>query len=83
MDLFEPTIINYLNMDDLVTEFNYKSEHDHFMIYLDQRVTIQRRTVYGVFQMFGDLGGLNDFLILIAAPVFSFFSGQFKESSLV
>lgn len=33
--------------------------------------------------MFGDVGGLNDFLVLLLAPVFGLISENFKSTALV
>ena len=46
------------------------------MIQLSKRVTFQKRLVYDVFMMFGDVGGLNDFLGLTLTAFFSLFSNQ-------
>ena len=39
--------------------------------------------VYDVFMMFGEVGGLRDFLILSLAPLFGLFSNQFMMASIV
>ena len=50
---------------------------------LSQKVTRQRRVVYDIFMMFGDVGGLNDFLVLIFSGLFGFISNTFLDASLV
>ena len=49
---------------------------------LSEEVTIKKRVVYDIFMMLGEVGGLNDFLILIFAAFFGLFSGQFLLASL-
>ena len=46
-------------------------------------MTFQKRVVYNVFMMFGDVGGLNDFLELILTAFFSLFSNQLLLGALV
>ena len=44
---------------------------------------MQKRVVYDVFMMFGDVGGLNDFLVLVLASFFGLASERFLLASLV
>ena len=53
------------------------------MMSLSNEVTIQKRIVYDLFMLFGDIGGLNDFLVLILASVFGMFSEHLKTADLI
>ena len=50
---------------------------------LSTKVNIQKRTVYDIFMMFGEVGGLRDFIFLILAPFLSLFSERFLLASIV
>ena len=50
---------------------------------LSSKVTKQKRVVYNVFMMFGDVGGLYDFFVLALASVFGLASEHFMFASLV
>ena len=82
-----PKNIDYLNFDGLVQDepSMTKGAKTPFMlnISLSKKVTIQKRIVYDVFEMFGDVGGLNDFLILCFSATFGFFSEHFLIASLI
>ena len=41
---------------------------------ISNKVHIQKRIVYDILMMFGDVGGLNDFAGLFLATVFGYFS---------
>ena len=44
------------------------------MMTLSAKVTKQKRVVYDVFMMFGEVGGLSDFLALVLGVIIGFFS---------
>lgn len=44
---------------------------------------MQRRVVYDIFMMFGDVGGLLDFILIVLRPVFCYLSSTFMSASLV
>ena len=44
---------------------------------------MQKRVVYDLFMMFGDVGGLNDFLALVLASLFGLASERLLMASLV
>ena len=46
-------------------------------------MTIQKRIVYDIFMLFGDIGGLGDFLVLGLASVFGLFSEHLKTADLI
>ena len=52
-------------------------------IWLTAETKISKRTVYNIFMMFSDVGGLNDFLGLLLATIFGFFSERLMLASLV
>ena len=55
------------------------------MIVLDisNKVNIQKRVVYDILMMFGDVGGLNDFVGLFLATVFGYFAENLKVSRMI
>ena len=52
------------------------------MYTLSNKVMIQKRIVYDIFMMSGDIGGLFDFSFLILASLFGYFAEQFMQASL-
>ena len=54
-----------------------------FILTLSSKVTIQKRVVYDIFMMFGDVGGLYDFIIISFTSLFGFWSEHFMRASLV
>ena len=85
MDLSNSKEISYFSTGDRIIEFpfNEDSSDNSDILGLSKKVTMQKRIVYDVFMMFGDVGGLNDFLILACGSLFGFFSQRFMLASLV
>ena len=83
MGLQSPFEIDYLNFDMIVKENSDK--HFKFTIYMSlaRQVVYQKRVVYDIFMMFGDVGGLYDFLIISLAPLLSFLSSKFMVTELL
>jgi len=54
-----------------------------FNFILSKEVDIEKRKVYDVFMMFGDVGGLIDFQMLLLSAFFGHFSSKMMLSSLV
>ena len=52
-------------------------------ITLSNKVKKQKRIAYDAFMLFGDVGGLRDFLGLFLSAFFGFFSERFMTASLV
>lgn len=52
-------------------------------IWLSEETLIQRRIVYDLFMMFGDVGGLNDFFDLFLMAIFGFFSQKLMMAFVV
>ena len=77
MDLATPQELDYLNFDDLVKETPSRGQNILLDISLSNKVIKQKRVVYDIFMMFGDVGGLNDFLFLGLSMVFGFFSERY------
>ena len=84
MGMSSPKELNYLNYADAVIE-----EKDFtgipFTVYvtLSRKVYIYQRVVYDIFMMFGEVGGLWDFISLGLAPLFLAFSQCFLHAELV
>ena len=86
MGLSEPKELNYLNFDKSSLKVSHRSfDQPYFsvMISLSNDVTMQKRIVYDMFMLFGDIGGLRDFLALILASVFGLFSEHLKTADLI
>lgn len=59
----QPKMLNYLNFrDEPVTVRNEKNHQFVIIFSLSNNVYIQKRVVYNIFTMFGDVGGLNSLL---------------------
>ena len=82
--------LDYLNLEasPKISSLNTPDgEHQEFsfQVYfvLSNEITIQRRVVYDVLMMFGDVGGLYDFLILLFAGIFDAYSSKLKNLALI
>ena len=84
MGLEEPKEFDYLNISD-----NYKVSSNSIdnstkiWISLSKKINYQKRIVYDIFMMFGDVGGLNDFLGLLISPIFGLFSEFLLSGDMV
>ena len=74
MGLSEPKQINYLNFADVSKDSPWIDNPLSIRIFLSQKVTLQTRKVHDIFMMFGEVGGLYDFLVLGLSTVLGFFS---------
>ena len=76
--------ISFLNFNELVRldEFN-PGQAFGFRIQLSNKVTIRKRRVYDALMMFGDVGGLSDFLAVGLSALFTFFADRMMLASLV
>ena len=83
MGLSPPKELNYINFDNLIREVPNQISNVLLHISLSGRVVKQKRIVYDVFMMFGDVGGLNDFLVLGLSIVFGFFSERYMIADFV
>ena len=85
MGLGEVKEVNFLNFDPFVEALPALDLFENWSIILtlSPKVIYQKRIVYDVFMMFGDVGGLNDFFVLILASFFGFWSNSFMRASLV
>ena len=82
MGLSQPKRLNYLNFAKVVQDLppvNLSTKHSPFqvLIGLSNNVTLEKRDVYDIFMMFGEVGGLNDFLFIVLQVPFQIFSSQF------
>ena len=88
MGLSRPKELEFLNFTpkDSRNEKDIAGEKDVFYearFYLSDKVKIQKRVVLDIFAMFGEVGGLNDFIVLILTPFFSYLSRKFQQASIV
>ena len=76
MDLSSSKEVNYFSTGERIIEFPFNEEGspNAVILGLSKKVTMQNRIVYDVFMMFGDVGGLYDFIILACGSLFGFFS---------
>ena len=51
--------------------------------FLSEEVTIQKRVVHDVFAMFGEVGGLYDFMIILCSFVFNSVTNDFFLASMI
>ena len=87
LGMSNPTEINYLNFADkprdIPIAMTPQTSGTSIMISLSQDFIIEKRIVYDIFMMFGDVGGLFDFLVLILMTLFGFWSELLMRDSLV
>ena len=78
MGLASAKELRYLNIAE-TPESMPDGMFGHFtvMLSLTDKVIKQKRVVYDVFMMFGDVGGLKDFVGIFFSAIFCFFSEQF------
>ena len=78
MGLASPKELLYLNFDETVQSMpDSMFEQFTVMVTLSDKVVIQKRVVYDALMMFGDVGGLRDFIGLFLSAIFGFFSERF------
>ena len=63
LNLVQPETVNFMNFDPFFHESSVELFTDFTIwITLSSKVSKQKRIVYNVLAMFGDVGGLNDFI---------------------
>lgn len=86
MGLSEPKQLNYLNIDDQLVEITSAATNQltgtSFLFELSSKVVIEKRIVYDLFHLFGDVGGLFDFFVLLIGSIFSYSSQTLLQSAL-
>ena len=78
MGLAPPKELQYLNIGETVDSMpDGMFGHFTIMVTLSDKVIMQKHVIYDVFMMFGDVGGLRDFIGLFLSAIFGFFSERF------
>ena len=74
-----------MNFDDLITEdLSLSQRKDLSLVFtISQKIVHQKRIVYDTFMMLGDVGGLNDFFLIIFTATVGLFSERFMYAKLV
>ena len=76
--------INYINFNKLVREQTVNPYGEFgFFFNISNRIVIQKRTVYTLLMMFGDVGGLSDFLVLGLSAFFTMYEEPMMLASMV
>ena len=83
LGLGAPKKINYLNFSNIVKEWPEPWSTFSIDLALSQKVIIQKRIVYDLSMMLGDVGGLYDFLNLCHGIIFWFFSSRFLITKMI
>ena len=86
LGLKDPKQLNYLTYSSdrqLQPEYSKEDIVMHFKFTLSNEVVVQKRVVYNMFTMFGDVGGLLDFILIVLTPIFSYFSSSLSSATLV
>ena len=86
MGLTEPKMLNYMTLEDQVTEYNYDQTGQNgtsILFTLGSRITREKRIVYDSFMMLGDVGGLSDFFYLALTSAIGVFSERFYNAKMV
>ena len=82
LGLIEPVQLSYLNVESCI-EKDLQASDFTIVVNLSNRVQIQKRVVYNILMMFGDVGGLYDFLGLFLATIFGFISQNLMLARMV
>ena len=53
------------------------------LLALSKKVVLQKRIVYDISTMLGDVGGLYDFIVLVTSTVIGFFSEKLMFAKLI
>ena len=83
MGMTEPRKISYLNFDANQNSIELSTQYSTILLSLSSKVVKQKRIVYDIFMLFGDIGGVKDFLFFNSSFVFGIFSKKLMEASLV
>mmetsp|Transcript_47924 Transcript_47924/g.63427 ORF Transcript_47924/g.63427 Transcript_47924/m.63427 type:complete len:164 (+) Transcript_47924:349-840(+) len=85
MGLSEPKTLSYLNTDPIVVDqsaFGYQAPLT-ITVSLSSKVVKQKRMVYDIFMLFGDVGGFYDFFVIALATIFGATSEKLRVADLV
>ena len=63
--LLEPHEINFMNIGRDYQIFSNVSQYFSLSLFPSNTVKVQKRSVYNFLMMFGDVGGLHDFITLV------------------
>ena len=76
--------IDYLNYSSIVHDAGFSESDGLFEVFftLSGQVMIQKRLVLDIFMVFGEVGGVNDFFILVLQFLFLWQSEQYLMLSL-
>jgi len=86
LGLLSPKEVDYLIIDSHNTDWPntaVEGNQTTFLFMLTRKVTLQKRVVYNVFMMLGDIGGLNDILGIFVSFIVGIFSSQLMQSELI
>ena len=85
LGLSEAKEISFLNFDNLIAEdLSLSQRRDLSLVFtISQKVIHQKRIVYDTFMMLGDVGGLNDFFLIILTASIGLFSERLMYAKLV
>ena len=82
--LIEPTEIKYLNFNKYFYEYQSKYNPGFtIQLRLDNTIQIQKRVVYNLLMMFGDVGGFHDIIRWLLPTIFTFFADKFIKADLI
>ena len=78
LGLTSPKLLNYINLSQSSFEIppGLISNHQTWMFTLSNKVIYQKRIVYDLFMMLGDVGGLMDFVYFVLAAPISIFADR-------
>ena len=85
LGLAPPKLLDYFNISEKERPFPIGTEATPFSVELSlsRKIIVQQRIVYDIFMLFGDVGGLYDFVKLGLASIFGFFSTRLLTADLV
>ena len=83
MEIFKPKEINFLNISDRIVESTFTEEEFTLTFTVSNKIFKQKRVVYDFLMMFGDVGGLSDFNVIIFGTILGFFANRFMHKELM
>ena len=85
MGLTQPKTLDYLNFREATLNLPQQYSPQVFTVTMSlaKKVIIQKRSVYNMMMLFGDVGGLYDFFVVAIAMIFGFVSERFMLASVL
>ena len=87
MDLSPSKDFTYFNFDENIRPFpltlNEPSGRTIFAFFLSKKIVVQKRFVYDLFTMLGDVGGMSDFFFFVLSSICHLFSNKLLTTAMI